>query len=157
VSAKDKATSKEQKITIQASGGLTEEEIRQMVRDAEANAAADKERREAVETKNQAESLLHTTEKQLAEHGAAIGPGVKGEIEAAMASLKTALEGQDTADIKAKSQALALAAMKMGEAIYAKEGEGGDDGPSKGRSASPADDEVVDADFEEVDEGKKSA
>jgi molecular chaperone DnaK len=156
VSAKDKATSKEQKITIQASGGLTEEEIRQMVKDAEANAAADKERREAVESKNQAESLIHTTEKQLAEHGAAIGAAVKSEIEAAIANLKTALEGQDTADIKAKSQALALAAMKMGEAIYAKEGDANDSGDQKGRAAS-GDDEVVDADFEEVDEGKKSA
>ena len=156
VSAKDKATSKEQKITIQASGGLTEEEIRQMVKDAEANAAADKERREAVESKNQAESLIHTTEKQLAEHGAAIGAAVKSEIEAAIANLKTALEGQDTADIKAKSQALALAAMKMGEAIYAKEGDANDGGDQKGRSAG-GDDEVVDADFEEVDEGKKSA
>lgn len=156
VSAKDKATSKEQKITIQASGGLTEEEIRQMVKDAEANAAADKERREAVETKNQAESLIHTTEKQLAEHGAAIGAPVKAEIEAAVSALKSSLEGQDTADIKAKSQALALAAMKMGEAIYAKESDAGDGGTQKGRSTG-GDDEVVDADFEEVDEGKRSA
>jgi molecular chaperone DnaK len=160
VSAKDKATGKEQKITIQASGGLTEAEIQSMVKDAEKNAAADKARREAVESKNQAEALIHATEKQLVEHGAAVSAQVKGEIETAIADLKDAVSKDDTAGIKAKSQALAGAAMKLGEAIYAKQGEqpgGGDDGggPSPGGGAKG--DDVVDADFEEVKDDKKSA
>ncbi len=158
VSAKDKATNKEQKITIQSNGGLTEAEIQQMVKDAEANAAADKVRREAVETKNQAEGLVHATEKQLAEHGGAISPQLKGEIEAAVADLKGALEKDDAGAIKAKSQALAGVAMKMGEEIYAKgqsaEGAGDD---AAGSARSSGGDDVVDADFEEVDDDKKSA
>jgi molecular chaperone DnaK len=156
VSAKDKATNKEQKIIIQASGGLTEAEIQQMVKDAEANATADKARREAVETKNQAEGLVHATEKQLSEHGAAISPQLKSDIEGAIADLKGALEKDDAASIKTKSQALAAAAMKMGEEIYAKtkDGEGaGPDAPGPG----PGGDDVVDADFEEVNDDKKSA
>jgi molecular chaperone DnaK len=157
VSAKDKATSKEQKITIQASGGLTEDEIKQMVRDAETNAAADKARRDAVETKNQAESLIHTTEKQVAEHGATIGASLKSEIEAAIADLKAIVDKDDTNAIKTKSQALAAAAMKMGEAIYAKQGGAGEEEPSAGASATSGDDDVVDADFEEVKDDKKSA
>ena len=160
VSAKDKATGKEQKITIQASGGLTEAEIQSMVKDAEKNAAADKARRESVEAKNQAEAMIHATEKQLAEHGAAVSAQVKGEIETAIADLKDAVGKDDTASIKTKSQALAGAAMKLGEAIYAKQGEqpgGGDDGggPSPGGGAKG--DDVVDADFEEVKDDKKSA
>jgi molecular chaperone DnaK len=158
VSARDKATAKEQKITIQASGGLTEEEIKQMVRDAEANAAEDKKRRDAVESKNQAESLIHATEKQLAEHGEGVDAGIKTDIETAIADLKSSLEKDDTAAIKTKSQTLAGAAMKLGEAIYAKtQGAPGgeepdDDGPTKGGN-----DDVVDADFEEVKDDKKSA
>jgi molecular chaperone DnaK len=162
VSAKDKATSKEQKITIQSSGGLTEAEIQAMVRDAESNAAEDKKRREAVETKNQGESLVHATEKQLAEHEAAVPAAVKAEIEAAIADLKSALEKDDTAEIKTKSQALAGVAMKMGEAIYAKqqgaEGQAAGDGQSAGGASGGAgDSDVVDADFEEVKDDKKSA
>ena len=159
VSARDKATAKEQKITIQSSGGLTEAEIQAMVRDAESNAADDKKRRDAVETKNQGESLIHVTEKQLAEHAAAIPAAVKTEIETAMADLKTALEKDDTATIKTKSQALAGVAMKMGEAIYAKQQAA--DGAAPGTEGKPAgakdDSDVVDADFEEVKDDKKSA
>ncbi len=159
VSARDKATAKEQKITIQSSGGLTEAEIQAMVRDAESNAADDKKRRDAVETKNQGESLIHVTEKQLAEHAAAIPAAVKTEIETAMADLKTALEKDDTATIKTKSQALAGVAMKMGEAIYAKQQAA--DGAAPGAEGKPAgakdDSDVVDADFEEVKDDKKSA
>jgi molecular chaperone DnaK len=158
VSARDKATSKEQKITIQSNGGLTEAEIQQMVKDAEANAAADKVRRETVETKNQAEGLVHATEKQLVEHGGAISAQLKGEIEAAVAELKAALEKDDAGAIKTKSQALAGVAMKMGEEIYAKgqAADGGGDDPSGGAKSKGGDD-VVDADFEEVDDDKKSA
>ena len=158
VSARDKATAKEQKITIQASGGLTEAEIQQMVKDAESNATADKARREAVETKNQAEGLVHATEKQIVEHGAAISPQLKSDIEAAIADLKAALEKDDAAAIKTKSQALAASAMKMGEEIYAKTqgGDGGGRHPGPRRPAADGDD-VVDADFEEVKDDKKSA
>ena len=158
VSARDKATAKEQKITIQASGGLTEAEIQQMVKDAEANAANDKKRRETVETRNQAEGLVHATEKQLAEHGGAISAQLKGEIEGGIATLKSALEKDDAADIKAKSQALAAAAMKMGEEIYAK-GQGSDGGgpDAGGAPKGGGGDDVVDADFEEVKDDKKSA
>jgi molecular chaperone DnaK len=162
VSARDKATSKEQKITIQASGGLTEAEIQQMVKDAEQNSAEDKKRREAVESKNQAEGLVHATEKQVAEHGAAVSASLKADIEAAIKDLKTALEKDDTAAIKTKSQALAAVAMKMGEEIYAKSqgAEGADAAGAAGAgpgSAGPGDDDVVDADFEEVKDDKKSA
>ena len=161
VSARDKATAKEQKITIQASGGLTEAEIQQMVKDAEANAANDKKRRETVETRNQAEGLVHATEKQLAEHGGAISGQLKSEIEGGIATLKASLEKDDAADIKAKSQALAAAAMKMGEEIYAKgqgpEGGGPDAGGSPRGGGGGGGDDVVDADFEEVKDDKKSA
>ncbi|MEZ6029265.1 MAG: molecular chaperone DnaK [Hyphomonadaceae bacterium] len=159
VTAKDKATNKEQKITIQASGGLTEAEIQQMVKDAEANSVADKARREAVESRNQAEGLVHATEKQLSEHGASISPQLKSDIETAIADLKAALEKDDAAAIKTKSQALAAAAMKMGEEIYAKTqgGEGGAPGGGAEAGAGAGGDDVVDADFEEVNDDKKSA
>ncbi len=158
VSAKDKATSKEQKITIQSNGGLTEAEIQQMVKDAEANSAEDKKRRETVETKNQGESLVHATEKQLAEHGASVSAQVKTDIETAIKDLKAALEKDDTAAIKTKSQTLAAAAMKMGEEIYSKSqgAEGGADAAGAA-GAAPGGDDVVDADFEEVKDDKKSA
>jgi molecular chaperone DnaK len=156
VSAKDKATSKEQKITIQASGGLTEQEIQQMVRDAEANSTEDKKRREAVESRNQAESLVHATEKQLAEHGGSVDGSIKKDIENAIADLKTALEKDDVAGIKTKSQALAAAAMKMGEAIYAKSQSAGPSDAAADAGAKGGGD-VVDADFEEVKDDKKSA
>ncbi len=159
VSAKDKATNKEQKITIQSNGGLTEAEIQQMVKDAEANSAADKARREAVEAKNQAEGLVHATEKQLAEHGGSISGQLKSEIEGAIADLKSALEKDDAAAIKTKSQALAGIAMKMGEEIYAKgQAEGGADaGGAPGSRGGAGGDDVVDADFEEVKDDKRNA
>jgi molecular chaperone DnaK len=156
VSAKDKATSKEQKITIQASGGLTEAEIQQMVREAEAHASEDKKRREAVESRNQAESLIHATEKQVAEHGASVDAGIKKDIESAIADLKAALEKDDTAVIKTRSQALAAAAMKLGEAIYAKS-QAGAGADAKADAGTKGGDDVVDADFEEVKDDKKSA
>jgi molecular chaperone DnaK len=148
VSAKDKATGKEQQITIQADGGLSEADIKKMMADAEANASADKARRELVEAKNHAEALIHQTEKQLAEHASKVSDTVKGEIESAIAALRKAAEGDNTADITAKHQSLMNAAMKLGEAIYAAQG-AGDEG-------SKADDGVVDADFEEVDDAKRA-
>jgi molecular chaperone DnaK len=156
VSAKDKATSKEQKITIQASGGLTEDEIRQMVKDAEANSAEDKKRRDAVESRNQAESLIHATEKQVAEHGASVDASIRKDIENAIADLKSSLEKDDVPGIKTKSQALATAAMKMGEAIYAKS-QGSAPADATADAGSKGGDDVVDADFEEVKDDKKSA
>ncbi len=118
VSAKDKGTGKEHQIRIQASGGLSDADIEKMVKDAEANADADKKRRDAVEAKNQAESLIHSSEKSLAEHGDKVSADDKKAIEDAVASLKTALEGDDAEDIKAKTQALAEASMKLGQAMY---------------------------------------
>ena len=106
VSAKDKATNKEQKITIQANGGLSDDEINQMMKDAEANADADKQRRELVEAKNNAEAMVHSTEKQLAEHGDKVDASIKSDIEAAMADLTKAAESEDLEDIQAKTQAL---------------------------------------------------
>ncbi len=118
VQAKDKGTGKEQQIRIQASGGLSDAEIEQMVKDAESHAEEDKKRRELVEAKNQAEALVHSTEKALAEHGDKVGAEEKSAIETALAELKTAAEGEDAADIQAKSQVLAQASMKLGEAMY---------------------------------------
>ncbi|MEC9435342.1 MAG: molecular chaperone DnaK [Pseudomonadota bacterium] len=162
VGAKDKATGKEQKITIQASGGLSDDDIEKMVKDAEANAEADKKRREVVEAKNHAESLIHGAEKSLADHGDKAGAEVKAEIEAAVAALKTAVEAEepDAEDIKAKTQALTEASMKLGEAIYKAQAEA--DAASEaetpeGGSAKAADDDVVDAEFtEEKDDGRKA-
>ena len=156
VSAKDKATGKEQQITIQADGGLSDADIESMVKDAEANAEADKAAREAVEAKNNGESLIDGTNKQLEEHGENIPAEVKAEIEAARDTLKAALETDDTADIQAKTQALTEAAMKMGEAIYAaaQEGQAHADA-AKDAAADAGDDDVVDAEFEEVDGDKK--
>ncbi|MFN7055787.1 molecular chaperone DnaK [Hyphomonas sp.] len=152
VSAKDKATGKEQQITIQADGGLSEADIKKMMAEAEANAGADKERRELVEAKNHAEALIHQTEKQLAEHGSKVSDAVKGEIETAITDLRTAAEGNNTADITAKHQALMNAAMKLGEAIYAAQGAA--EGATGGESQQG--DDVVDADFEEVDDAKRA-
>jgi molecular chaperone DnaK len=155
VSAKDKGTGKEQQIRIQASGGLSDADIDQMVRDAEKFAAEDKARREAAEAKNNAESLVHATEQQLAEHGDKIDASLKSEIEAAIASTKTAIEGGDTAEITAKSQALTEVAMKLGQAIYEKE-QASASSPDAEAAAARAggDDDVVDAEFSEVDENK---
>ncbi|MEO0362626.1 MAG: molecular chaperone DnaK, partial [Pseudomonadota bacterium] len=162
VKAKDKGTNKEQKITIQASGGLSDDDIDRMVKEAEENAEVDKKRKEGVEARNHAESLVHSTEKSLAEHADKIDDETKSTIEAAVGELKTALEGDDAEEIKAKTQALTESAMKLGEAIYKSQMEEAqaDDGdaPDGGETASKKDDDVVvDADFEEVkDDDKKS-
>src|SRR5690606_25989546 len=157
VSAKDKGTGKEQQIRIQASGGLSDSDIEQMVQDAEKFAEEDKKRRETAEIRNNADSLVHATEKQLEEHGDKIDASLKGEVEAALAEAKTALEGDDAEAIKAKSQALTDVAMKMGQAIYQQQAAGGDsDAPADAEAAKPeADEEVVDAEFSEVDEDNK--
>jgi molecular chaperone DnaK len=150
VTAKDKGTGKEQQIKIQASGGLSDADIDQMVQDAEKFAEEDKKRRAEAEAKNNAESLVHSTEKQLEEHSDKIDAALKGEIEAAIAETKTAIEGGDPEDMTTKSNALAQVAMKLGEAIY-KEEQAKADSAESGAQA-PADDNVVDAEFSEVDE-----
>jgi molecular chaperone DnaK len=159
VSAKDKATNKEQQIRIQASGGLSDAEIEKMVKDAEAHAAEDKERRELVEARNHGESLMHSTEKSLSEFGDKVGAAEKGAIESAMEALKTALAGEDPEAIKARTNDLMQASMKLGEAMYAsQQDQGGDD--DQGSDAHDADkDDVIDAEFREVgdDDKKKRA
>ena len=154
VSAKDKATNKEQSMRIQPSGGLSDDDIKRMVKEAEEHANEDKSRRELAEAKNQGEALAHATEKQLQENGDKIPAADKTAIEQAIAALRTSLETDNTADIAAKTQALVQASMKIGEALYGGAGGGGDD--AGGASSGPDQEGVVDADFEEVD-GKKSA
>jgi molecular chaperone DnaK len=155
VTAKDKATNKEQQIRIQASGGLNDADIEKMVKDAEANAAADKARRELVEARNQADALIYSTEKTLTELGDKAAAGDKAEIEAAIADLKSALGVDDAEAIKTKTQSLSQVAMKLGEQLYKQQQEqppGADAADHSGGAA--ANDKVVDADFTEVDEGK---
>jgi molecular chaperone DnaK len=160
VQAKDKATGKEQQIRIQASGGLNEADIERMVKEAEANAEADKKRRETVEARNHAEGLVHSTEKNLTEYGDKVGAQEKGEAEAAIAAVKSAMEGTDVEALKSATERLSQAAMKIGEAMYkaeqaqAQTPPGGDEPPHAG---GPKDDKVVDAEFEEVDEKKKKS
>ncbi|MFP4326487.1 MAG: Hsp70 family protein, partial [Paracoccaceae bacterium] len=160
VSAKDKGTGKEQKITIQASGGLSDEDIEKMVKDAEANAEADKQRRELVEARNQAESLIHSTEKSMEEHGDKVDPTTIEAIELAVAALKDDLEKEDaTADkIKAGIQNVTEAAMKLGEAIYKAGQEAPEtDEPSAEEGPRGKDeDDIVDADFEDLGDDKRS-
>jgi molecular chaperone DnaK len=159
VSAKDKATNKEQQIRIQASGGLSDKEIETMVKEAEANAAEDKKRKDLVEAKNHAESLIHATNKSVTELGDKISAADKSAVEAAIAEVKTALEGEDTEAIKEKTNALAQASMKLGEALY-KQQQGatpGGDGADMGGGAKSPDDEILDADFEEVKDDDKRA
>jgi molecular chaperone DnaK len=153
VSAKDKGTGKEQQIRIQASGGLSDADIDQMVRDAEKFAAEDKARRESAEAKNNADSLVHATERQLEENGDKIDAGLKAEIEEAIAEAKKAIESNDAAEMTAKTQALTDKAMKMGQAIYEKE-QAAAASPGAEAGAAKADDDVVDAEFSEVDENK---
>jgi molecular chaperone DnaK len=156
VSAKDKGTGKEQKIQIQASGGLSDDEIEKMVKDAEANKDADKKKRESVDARNQADTLIHSTEKNLKEHGAKISDAEKKVIEDSSASLKEALKGEDIEDIKKKIESLVQASMKLGEAIYKsqeKKPDSSKDGDKKDEGKK--DDNVVDADFEEVKEEDK--
>jgi len=154
VHAKDKGTGKEQQIKIQASGGLSDSDIDQMVKDAEQFAEEDKARREAAEAKNNAESLVHSTESQLREHGDKVDEALKSEIEAAVAETKTAIEGGDAAAMTEKAQALAQVAMKLGQAIYEKEQQAA---ASPGTDAEEAktDEDVVDAEFSEVEDDKK--
>jgi molecular chaperone DnaK len=152
VSAQDKATGKEQNIRIQASGGLTDDEIDQMVQDAEQHAEEDKLRKELVEARNQGEALIHSSEKTIEDAGDKVSDADKSTIEAAIAELRGALEGEDVEAITAKSEALAQASMKLGEALYqAQQADGGEAGDDTGESAAEGDD-VVDADFEEVDD-----
>ncbi|MEX6506356.1 molecular chaperone DnaK [Jiella sp. M17.18] len=163
VSAKDKGTNKEQRITIQASGGLSDADIEKMVKDAEANADADKKRRAAVEAKNQAESLVHSAEKSLADYGDKVSEADRGAIRAAIDDLKAELEKEeaDADAIKAKSEKLAEASMKLGQAMYeAAQANEGAEAEGGAEASSEAKDDVVDADFEEVDDEqdrKKSA
>ncbi len=156
VSAKDKATGKEQQIRIQASGGLSDADIERMVRDAEENAAADKARREAVEARNQTESMINQVEKTLKDAGDKVTPADKAEAEAAIAEAKSALEGGDAEAVKTASDKLTQVAMKIGEAMYKAEAETGAAKPGA-ESAGPNGEKVVDADFEDVDDKNKSA
>ncbi|HCL67824.1 MAG TPA: molecular chaperone DnaK, partial [Rhizobium sp.] len=154
----DKGTGKEQQIRIQASGGLSDADIEKMVKDAEAHAEEDKKRRAAVEAKNHAESLVHSTEKSLTEYGDKVSETDRKAIEDGIAALKTAIEAPepDADDIQAKTQSLMEVSMKLGQAIYeAQQAEAGE----SGASAQGSDDDVVDADYEEVkdDDAKKSA
>ncbi len=159
VSAKDKATGKEQQIRIQASGGLSDDDIENMVKDAEANADSDKEKRESVDARNQAESLIHQTESTLSDLGDDVPEAEKSEIESAMGELKTSLENEDTPadDLKTKTDTLMQASMKLGELIYRKQQEeeaanGTTDNGSSDEAPSDTPDDVVDADFTEVDD-----
>lgn len=161
VSAKDKATGKEQQIRIQASGGLSDADIEQMVKDAEAHAEEDKKRRELVETKNRAEALMHEAEKNLREHGSLVSDADKSTIEADVAAVKKMLETDDKAEIEAKAQALSQSMMKMGEAIYkaqqteaASAGSAQTEAAPSGPSSDAPEAEILDADFEEVKDKK---
>jgi molecular chaperone DnaK len=156
VGAKDKGTGKEQRITIQASGGLSDADIEQMVQDAEANAEADKERKDLVEAKNQAESLIHSTEKSLEEHGSKVDPTTVEAIELAIAALNDQLETENPEKIRSGIQNVTEAAMKLGEAIYKSaqaeaEAAAPDDMDMTDEGPSAVDDDIVDADFEDLD------
>jgi molecular chaperone DnaK len=161
VNAKDKGTNREQKITIQASGGLSDADIDRMVREAEENAESDKARRELVEARNHAESLVHATEKSVKEHGDKVDPTTVEVIELSLKTLKEAMEGDDAEAIKARIQDLTEASMKLGEAIYKAQAEemAANEGAGEGAEPSGAaqDDDIVDADFEDIgDDDKKS-
>ncbi len=156
VSARDKGTNKEQKITIQASGGLSDEDIEKMVQDAEANAEADKARRELVEARNQAESLIHSTEKAVEEHKDKVDPTTVEAIELSVAALKDTLEGEDAGKIKSGIQNVTEASMKLGEAIYKAQAEAADPGDAGGDDEPRSvDDDIVDADFEDIGDDKR--
>jgi molecular chaperone DnaK len=157
VSAKDKATGKEQQIRIQASGGLSESEIEKMVQEAAEHAEEDKKRRAVIEAKNHADSLIYSTKKNLTEYGSHLEAGDKSAIEAAISDLEGVLSSEDPELIKSKSEALSQVAMKLGEAMYKSQqaNDGGDDGPGSGDAGRAED--VVDAEFEEVDDDKKKS
>ncbi|MCK5913889.1 MAG: Hsp70 family protein, partial [Desulfuromusa sp.] len=156
VSAKDLGTGKEQSIQITASSGLSEEEINKMVNDAEVHASEDKSKRELIEARNQADGLAYTTEKSLTEHGEKLDSATKREIEEALEELKKAIEGDNSEEIKTKSEALAQASHKLAEMMYAQAQDEGDAGGDDAGAAadSSSDDDVVDAEFEDVDEKK---
>ncbi|MEH6831980.1 molecular chaperone DnaK [Sulfitobacter sp.] len=159
VGAMDKGTGKEQKITIQASGGLSDADIEKMVKDAEENADSDKERRELIEAKNQAESLIHSTEKSVEEHSDKVDPTTVEAIELAIAALKDELETEDAGKIKSGIQNVTEAAMKLGEAIYKNANDASEDDMAAAADEAPkagADDDIVDADFEDLDNDKRS-
>jgi molecular chaperone DnaK len=159
VSAKDKATGKEQQIRIQAKSGLSDADIERMVKDAEANSEADRKRREAVEARNQLDALVHSTDKTLKDSGDKVPPAERVEVESALAAARTAMEGQDAEVIREASEKLSQAAMKMGEALYkAEQASPKAEEPaasSGGGAGGASNDKVVDAEFEEVDPNKK--
>ena len=156
VSARDKGTNKEQKITIQASGGLSDDEIEQMVKDAEANAEADRGRRELVEARNQGESLVHATKKSLEEHGDKVDPSTVEAIELAVKALEETMEGEDAGKIRSGIQNVTEAAMRLGEAIYkASQEEAGEEAPEGEDEPKGVDDDIVDADFEDLDDEQR--
>ena len=156
VSARDKGTNKEQKITIQASGGLSDDEIQQMVRDAEANAEADRGRRELVEARNQAESLVHSTRKALDEHGDKVDPSTVEAIELAIKALEGDMENEDAGKIRSGIQNVTEASMRLGEAIYkASRAESGENGEGGADEPQGVDDDIVDADFEDLDDEQR--
>ena len=156
VGAMDKGTGKEQKITIQASGGLTDDDIELMVKEAEENAESDKERRELIEAKNQAESMIHSTEKSMEEHADKVDPTTIEAIELAIAALKDDLETDNTDKIKSGIQNVTEAAMKLGEAIYKTSQNDGEEGPAAADERTPDEDDILDADFEDIDTKKRS-
>jgi molecular chaperone DnaK len=165
VSAKDKATGKEQQIKIQARSGLSDADIERMVKDAEANAEADKRRREGVEARNNLEALVHSTDKALKDNGDKLADADKGEVEAALSAARSALEGEDLDAMKTAGERLSTASMKIGEALYKAQSEaaqagaeaeaGTASGPSNANPNGPAGGKVVDAEFEDVDPSKK--
>jgi molecular chaperone DnaK len=155
VSAKDKATGKEQQIRIQASGGLSDQDIETMVQDAESHAEDDKKRRELIEVRNAADSMIYTTEKNVGEYGDQIPEEDKATIETDLAALKEAMESEDSEAIKAATATLTQSSMKLGEAMYKASQEESDDDPMSDGQAEAPEDDVVDADFEEVDDEKK--
>ena len=159
VSAKDKGTGKEQKIQIQASGGLSDEEINKMVKDAEANKESDKKKRESVDSRNQAETIIHSTEKNLKEHGSKINEAEKKVIETAVSDLKNALKGTDVEEVKKKTQALIQSSMKLGEAVYKSQQKTGDNNSNKNDAKEKKEKEnkenVVDAEVVDSKEDKE--
>ena len=160
VSAKDKGTGKEQKIQIQASGGLSDDEIKKMVKEAEANKDADKKKRETVDARNQADSIIHTTEKSLKEHGDKISVDEKKAIETGISELRNALKGTDTEEVKKKTQNLIQVSMKLGEAVYKSQQKSQPNKPDNDKKTKGDDkgkENVVDADFEDVKEDKEKS
>ena len=161
VSAKDKATGKEQQIRIQASGGLSDSDIEKMVKEAEANASADKEKRGVIEARNKAEALAHEAEKNLTEHGGLVSESDKAQIQADVKAVREVLESTNKADIEAKSNALSQSMMKLGEAVYKAQQSGAPEAPTgdthQSEQASAADGEILDADFEDVSSDDKKA